>query len=657
MADSVEPSVYPFGNEPPQVDPVGAHPEKSADALVAALEAEGELRGEGRFQVDRKEAARKVRDHQLPDPTWYVLELVQAAVARGATRIAIGVDARGLEFACDGDPFSAAELEGRDEAIFCSDAAGAGGASLAVGLNVAMGLGPEWVCLSTGDGERGRRLTLRPGVPETLEEVRIEEVACSHERGFSVKVRLASRMGRFRRARLLRKARLPEALLVTERCVHARVSVSLGDRELAAGLSPVGAAWPVAIQGEGFAGVGAFVEGSSGAAQVRLVHQGVWLETVELGGLSSGFVAVITAEGLRKDISRIRFHRDAAYEARRLAAREARRGSLRLLASELARDEENDVLAKRSVWARSLVREALRVYAHPRDFEGLYADDTAPALALAPVFPLCDGEHPGGQMVPIKTLLERMDRGEPLGYVLVEGLTEPLVMGAAFRTGGPSAPCVVLVQEGDARHMRRLFGEALSRDEAWEAEVAKVAQRQLNEAGDDKGRLITASWASGVGVGLVIATYLLLGLFIGAAQDDPDPKARRTPEVQALEDRCGSGNAEACADLGRGYEEGVDPFPQSGRRARWYFQSACFHGHAPSCARSRSPSEVLGETLGCTVGRAEACHRLSERYRQGDGVVRDLALAKRYRQEACARGHGVACGPLSGKPDQEPRGP
>ena len=492
---------------------------------------------------------------------------MQAAVARGATWITLRVDADDLELTCDGAPFTAAELSERENALLEGDTRSAGLACLAVGLHTALGLGPRYVKLSAGDGVKGLRLTLRPDAPEALEEVETEL------RGFVVHVKSALSGELVTRARQDRKGLLPEEQLLRERCRYAPVSVVLEGVELAGGLCPEDAVCPVAFEGKGYRGVGAFVAGSHEGSTLNLLQQGVWLETVELGGLPNGFVAVVEAKGLRKDLSRVRFTQDEAFRALRLAVREARSRSLRELAETIGGSAQGKSVVEiglspeQAAWARVVVREGLRNFSHLREFEGSFSDDTAVALSRAPVFLLADRQHPGGVRVPLSALLERAARGDTLGYALLEG--EAGVSGAALAAGGPgpSPPSLLLGHEGDARSLGKLLERQLQHDEGWEQRLRRAAQQRERAGSDELRWRKVVGWATGLGIGGLACFYLILGILAGSSADAPEPRASRTREVQALEKACENRSAEACALLARGYEEGRDPYPQSGTGA------------------------------------------------------------------------------------------
>ena len=66
----------------------------SPPRLIADLRADGEVISAGEFTLDREKAREKLRHFQLADPRRYVLELVQAAVLKGAERILFEIDSR-----------------------------------------------------------------------------------------------------------------------------------------------------------------------------------------------------------------------------------------------------------------------------------------------------------------------------------------------------------------------------------------------------------------------------------------------------------------------------------------------------------------------------------------------------------------------------------
>lgn len=65
----------------------------------------------GAIRVDARRAVAKLREHLLVDLNLYLLELVRAAAAGGATAIDVRGDADDVILSFDGPPFPAATLE------------------------------------------------------------------------------------------------------------------------------------------------------------------------------------------------------------------------------------------------------------------------------------------------------------------------------------------------------------------------------------------------------------------------------------------------------------------------------------------------------------------------------------------------------------------
>ena len=71
----------------------------------------GKRIGAGRLRVDAGRAVAKLREYQLPDPTAWVLEVVRAAVAKGAKRVRVFGDADDLWIGWEGPPPEEAHLK------------------------------------------------------------------------------------------------------------------------------------------------------------------------------------------------------------------------------------------------------------------------------------------------------------------------------------------------------------------------------------------------------------------------------------------------------------------------------------------------------------------------------------------------------------------
>ena len=115
---------------------------------------------QGRFRLDWQRALDKIKDFQLADPHRYVLEVVQAAVAGGATSVEVQTDSDDVVLTFDGRTYSRRELERLFDYLFTREPELEPLRQLALGVNAALGLRPRFVTVDSGDGQQGFRLRL-----------------------------------------------------------------------------------------------------------------------------------------------------------------------------------------------------------------------------------------------------------------------------------------------------------------------------------------------------------------------------------------------------------------------------------------------------------------------------------------------------------------
>ncbi|XXX76477.1 hypothetical protein WMF30_53400 [Sorangium sp. So ce134] len=112
----------------------------------------------GAIRVDARRAVQKLREHLLVDLDLYLLELVRAAAAGGATRIDLEYDADDVALTFDGEPPDAPVLTRLLDHVLnaAPDAPSRRLRLLALGVNAALGLRPSRVDLiTTGRGPSG----------------------------------------------------------------------------------------------------------------------------------------------------------------------------------------------------------------------------------------------------------------------------------------------------------------------------------------------------------------------------------------------------------------------------------------------------------------------------------------------------------------------
>jgi hypothetical protein len=276
------------------------------DRLIEDLRAEGSVDSEGRFTLDREQARAKMQKFQLVDARRYVLELVQAAVLRDATYVVFEIDADDMHMRFDGTPFAAAEIDDLYGSLFADGDTRPlrGVRQLALALNAALGMTPKHIHVRSGTVE----LRMRPGQPD--------EITTHEQASLRTEIHVRQRL----RARVLvdyfrnLTGRMAEEQYLRARCMYSSVPVTLEGKTLSFGLEggEPGLA-SLSIAGRDFRGVMKVVD-RSGPCELRLVKDGVWIDTRELPDCGTNLIAVVEGEHLRKDVSQAKIVANAALE-------------------------------------------------------------------------------------------------------------------------------------------------------------------------------------------------------------------------------------------------------------------------------------------------------------------------------------------------------
>lgn len=266
------------------------------DDLLSELRAEGEVDSRGSFTLDRKQARAKLQKFQLADPRRYVLELVQAAVLRGATRIDFEIDADDMHMRFDGRAFTPAELDDLWGSIFADgeDEHLRGLRQLALGLNAALGMAPKRIRVVSGTSS----IELRPDRDDVLEQRR-DALAQTH-----VHVEQRLKLGLV--VDFLRNltGTLSEEVYLQHRCAYSPIPITLDGKPLAQGLRLDDALATTTLELPDVAATGMIAwRTSEQPAELRLVKDGVWIDSHPLERVGPGFVAVVASTRLRKDVS------------------------------------------------------------------------------------------------------------------------------------------------------------------------------------------------------------------------------------------------------------------------------------------------------------------------------------------------------------------
>lgn len=247
----------------------------------------------GRLRVDAARAVDKLREYQLPDGRMWILEVLRAAVASGATRVRVTGDADDVRVAWEGPAPAPEELTRLfDELVDPAPAPARRPLRLlATGVNTALGIGPRFVdvfaCAEDGEAHRVR---YTPGlldtgdgaVAEGLRELRAEPVVPPPEappRGGLVHLR---RLPLWSAVPILVGFAEPDELGLVRRCADdLKVPIEVGRAELSAARSH-GDLLRLSLD-EGLDGFLAIVDPTFAELEARL-------DVAELGVLLSRYV-------------------------------------------------------------------------------------------------------------------------------------------------------------------------------------------------------------------------------------------------------------------------------------------------------------------------------------------------------------------------------
>src|SRR5690606_7975830 len=256
--------------------------------LIAPCVAEGELDGTGNFTLDPAAALAKLREHQLADPTRFVLSWVRAAVLLGASAIDIGCDADDVHVGLEIEPLAEAEFDQLWAAAVGSSSSARvrGCRELALGINGALCWGAKSVTIVTGQlcvqfdrNFEMRRSSLKDSHPRTV-------LMATRPLGWEL----------VRRYLLDVRNELPEELLLARACAHASIPIRLEgrrlDRDWTASMDP----W-VRVEIDEDGRRGALVLRAGTPSQLRVLVAGVEVALIELPR-SHGYVESVVDDPL-----------------------------------------------------------------------------------------------------------------------------------------------------------------------------------------------------------------------------------------------------------------------------------------------------------------------------------------------------------------------
>lgn len=281
-----------------------AAPDTLAALLASSREGAASVE-KGTFRLDWKRALDKVKRFQLTDPHRYVLEIIQGAIAGGATAVRVTTDSDDVVIEYDGTRLTATDLEHLFDYLFAQEDELLPQKQLALGVNSALALEPRFVRVEAGDGDTGHRLELT-----THDDLQVTPLGAD-SRIDGVRVHVRDRLGWHVLADVFRSKSL-EARLVVDHCRFAPVPVVLDGDDVATGLDDAVAArhdFDGALSG------GLVLPAEPGGnPRIHVCMNGVEvapLKPDEISWMDSlGVVGFVDDPGLVRNASHTDFHRD-----------------------------------------------------------------------------------------------------------------------------------------------------------------------------------------------------------------------------------------------------------------------------------------------------------------------------------------------------------
>lgn len=289
------------------------------DDVIARSRQAGGFSKRKRFSIARTHAIQKMRRFALADPHYYILELIQSAVANGAKYIDINAGPKGMILSYVGGGYREEELSQLFDFLFApkENLEHAAMRSLAIGINALLAMAPDEIVVESGDGsERGTTRIVIRGREDAVEVGRSER---------SLNGTYIKAVG-LQRRKVAKQSALPvpasgarEVVAIEMRCMAAPVPFLIN------GDAVFGYATMRCPHLFGYRNCVTFDEGdlygtigtpglSSDQASFKLLMSGVWIETVTQKIADVPIGGIVAFDRLRKTADHSGIVRDDVYE-------------------------------------------------------------------------------------------------------------------------------------------------------------------------------------------------------------------------------------------------------------------------------------------------------------------------------------------------------
>lgn len=290
----------------------------SIEDVIARSRQPGDFVERKRFAVERANAIRKMRQFALADPHYYVLELIQSAVANGGSSINLSVNKSECVFSYIGGGYDEGALIKLFDFLFAakSDMAYSALRQLALGVNALLLMSPGEIIIESGDGtlEGTTRVVIMPD--KELVDVGTPDHALdgTFVRAIGLQRHLISSKSNLQST----DYGPPETRAIEERCLTLPIPIIVNDRSVF-GFSSVrspmifGFSRVIAIdEGDLYGSLGFIDQGHNPG--FKLLTYGTWVQTVDRPFESGSFGGIISYDRLNKTADHAAIVQDLRYE-------------------------------------------------------------------------------------------------------------------------------------------------------------------------------------------------------------------------------------------------------------------------------------------------------------------------------------------------------